>query len=141
MNENTPILNEWDFKIIKLFKSCNYTNPLTTDKIIFVWGERCWMDTVDVNIEHVCNHFLLLAQKLGLFNVEYNLSQFIFDLRKTSNWKYVSLSNHYLDIETDDFNLILLSRLDSLFSLTDVVKLPGYAEWTKAFERHDIGFN
>lgn len=123
-------LDEWDYKLIKACKShVSSSNPLTENTFKEIWAERCDLDIKHVDIKIVCEHLLELAQNLGLFDNNYTFNNFIFDLNKDNNWKFICSGRDYIKNDTKDFNLILLSRLDSLFSLTKVVMLPGYKEF------------
>ena len=127
-------LNEWDCAIIQVFKSCNGQNPATIKRFTEIWVERNdlpddYIGSMEV-IGYINEHFLFLARDLGLFENDYKFREFILSLDPKQNWKYLCTANGYLEKETTDFNLILLSRLDSLFSLTHVDDyLPGYRDW------------
>lgn len=120
-----PKLDKWDCQIISIWKRSK-TDIL--GKCLKVWGDRVGMDEDYPDaLEYINEHFLLLAQKLGLFNNEYRFNQFIQDLNSEHNWKYIcSKYNKTLDKNTKDFQIILFSRLDSLFSHTEVKDLPGF---------------
>jgi hypothetical protein len=131
MKENIT-LDEWDCRVIHLFKNWDVSpeNPLTLVRLKEIWAERNGLEIEDVPIDYITEHFLGLARNLDLFNNDYRFNQFILDLDKKNNYKFLCSSNGYLTKDTDDFQLILLSRLDSLFSLTEVSNLPGYKEFS-----------
>jgi len=126
MNNEIKKLDEWDCKLIKLFKN---QNDITEESIKELWAEACEFEIKYVSISEIASHLLDLAREIGLFNNSYRFKSFIFDLNKENNWKYVCLGRPYIQRETEDFNLILLSRLDSLFRNTNVDDLPGYREF------------
>lgn len=119
-------LDEWDYKIIKAFKSMKSG----VRDVIRIWAERCGMDVEYAHVSDINIYLLELAQELGLFDEgRRTLTTFVYELQPSDNWKFVCTRRDYLDKSTTNFDLILLSRLDSLFSLTEVVRLPGYKEW------------
>jgi hypothetical protein len=125
-------LDKWDCAFIKLFKGCNSANHVTVDKVKRIWADRCELDLEYCHIEDINQHFLDLANELGLFNKDKypnRLKNFVFSLKQSENWKYTCVPLEYLNRDTTDFDLILLSRLDSLFSHTLVDDLPGYREY------------
>ena len=131
MNNKSISLDKWDCKVISLFKNWDVSpeNPLTINRLKEIWAERNGLDVEDVEILYITEHFLCLAWDLNLFDNDYKFREFIFDLDPKNNYKYVCSVNGYLTEETTDFQLILLSRLDSLFSLALADDLPGYREW------------
>lgn len=130
MKENIT-LDQWDYKVIRLFKNWGVSaeNPLTLVRLKEIWAERNGLETEDVPTSYITEHFLGLARGLDLFGNDYRFNRFILDLDKQNNYKFTCSSNGYLTKDTDDFQLILLSRLDSLFSLTEVSELPGHTEF------------
>ena len=116
-------LDIYDNKLISLFKLHNGT--VTLDKLRKIWGERCSISECDVSIRDIINNLLKLAITLDLLR-ENKLHDFIWSLKQRNNFKYTCTNCDYLSENEDDFNLILLPRLDSLFALTDVKDLPGF---------------
>jgi len=138
LNNARPKLDEWDCKMIHLFKSTNSENHITIEKVKQIWADRCGMGIEFMDLALINAHFLELANDLGIFaKSSYKFVEFIYSLRPEENWKYTCIANRFLKKETTDFNLILLSRLDSLFSHTLVVDLPGYAEYIRGQKNID----
>ena len=127
MNTNYK-LDEWDFRLIRAFKRATSANPTTLYTLKSIWAARCELDISDVHITDLTEHLLDIIFQLNLLDNSYRFREFIHSLHPKDNWKYVCKSNHYSNDEKD-YNLILLSRLDSLLTNTDVVKLNGYKEW------------
>lgn len=114
---NTPKqIDEWDYKLIRLFKS----NVFTINEIEELWGERCGLDIEYVHVEDINSHLLCLANSLNLF-ADYRLETFVLSLDPQENWKFC--------LDKKDFQTVLLSRLISLFRLTEVSKLTGWEKW------------
>jgi len=122
------ILDEWDCRIIRHFKRSTVKNPIDIDTLKGIYSDRCGMDMDYVRLQDITEHLLDLAFELNLLDNSYRFGEFIASLDPKHNWKYVCDVNQYKKDETD-FQMILLSRLDSLFSLTNVDKLPGYREY------------
>ena len=120
----TVTIDEWDNQLIAFFKS---NNVITLDKIKKIWGKRCGLDLDYVQTKDINEHLLLLAKNLGLFENDYVFKEFIFNLNITENWRFMYNNLKYLNKNTSEFDLILLSRLSSLFALTKVIDLPGYS--------------
>ena len=122
-------LDKWECAVIRAFKHGTSDNPLTINQLLEIWSERCGMDVEYVHLEYITEHMFEVARKLNLFD-EYDgkLLNFIQSLNPKENWKYVCRANPHKKDE-NDFDMILLSRLDSLFSLTEVSKLNGYVNY------------
>lgn len=123
-----PTLDEWDCRLISDFKWSTSANPTTLESLKAIWAERCDLDIEYVHITDITEHLLDIIFQLNLLDNGYLFREFITSLHPTHNWKFVCRSNHYSKDETD-YNLILLSRIDSLLSLTEVDKLNGYKEY------------
>lgn len=123
------ILDKWDCEMIHYWKHASETEPVTLDGMRKIWGERCGIDAENWPIIYIVEHFLKLAYKLDLFDGYFLFTEFILDLEQSKNWKFTCLSNLYLTKETADYQLIVLSRLQSLFSLANVNDLPGYRDF------------
>lgn len=119
------ILDQYDYRLIQLFKSCK---PYTENDVKQIWAERCGTGVEFAQLEFINHHLTLLAYNLNLFSNEDIFTDFIYSLSPKQNWCYVT-EKSLLRIHTQDFNIILLSRLASLFSLTKVKDLPGYYEY------------
>lgn len=119
------VLDEWDCRLIRLFKRAESTNP---DEVLKVWRERCNLPEGCGHLNDVNRHLIVLAHKLNLFQERFRFEQFIFSLQPEENWKYVT-NVSALKKDTTDFNLILLSRLESLFAFAESNRLPGYRIW------------
>jgi hypothetical protein len=120
-------LDKWDCEVIRLFKSCK---SLSTVDFKVIWAERCNVEFDYVKLSDIVEHMLKLAVSLNLLTVD-NGHKFILSLDSAHNSNYTAGENGYLSHDTKDFNLILLSRLEALFSFTEADKLPGYAEWLR----------
>ena len=114
-------LDEWDFLLIQSFKN----STATLEQLRRIWARRCALPFNYCHIRDVNNHLMDLAQDIGLFT-RCNLGEFVNELDHTHNWKFLCAGRDYLKKDTVDFDLILLSRLDSLFRLTEVKYLSGY---------------
>ena len=112
-------LDIWDYKVIRVFKR----NKNILNEAKKVWAERCAIEEKDVNLLYINYRLLDVAVSLNLVDAD-----FIFNLKPDSNWKFIS-GDYFLSEKESDFNLVLFSRLDSLFSLTEVDKIPGYREF------------
>ena len=121
-------LDEWDCRLISDFKRSTLANPTTVNSLKAIWAERCDLDIEYVHITDITEHLLDIIFQLNLLDNSYRFREFIHSLHPKDNWKFTCKSNHYSNDETD-YDLILLSRIDSLLSLTEVVKLNGYKEW------------
>lgn len=122
------LLDKYDCALIGLFKSCK---PYLQDNVMGIWADRCSIQMEYVKLSDVNRHLLMLAHKLGLFETEYAFETFVFSLQPEGNWRYTSSQTPFLQTDTQDFNLIMLTRLDSLFTHTESSKLPGYSAWAK----------
>lgn len=132
MNDKPFQLDKWDYKFIKIFKWAIPEDPTTPEKLKEIWAKRCNLAPQDTYLTNINNHLLELAHKLNLFANPYIFKEFIFHLDPLENRRFMCTSSPYLKRETNDYNLILLSRLGSLFALTEVKDLPGYRElWEK----------
>lgn len=114
-------LDIWDYKLIRALK----WNKNVLGETKKVWAERCWIEDEEVDLLYVNNRLLEIAFSLDLVGVD-----FIFNLKPDSNWQFIS-KDYFLSKEELDFDLILFSRLDSLFSLTEIDKIPGYEDFVK----------
>jgi len=119
----TKPLDRWDCRMIALFKS----NKDVKDELLKIWGDRCALDPQYCHLKDINNHLFDLALELGLIR-----AGFVLSLDSEENFRYVCGRRSYLSLETKDFQLILLSRLNSLFSLTLVKDLPGYLAFIRA---------
>lgn len=125
---NEPIkLDKWDIELIKVFKN-SHSVPVTVESLVEIWENRCALphNLGYGHISHVNKHLLSLAKNINLFDSDYIFTKFIYDLRPECNGIFLFNGRPYLTAETNDFNLILLSRLDSLFADTLISRLPGY---------------
>ncbi len=121
---NKIVLDKYDCKVITAFKR---DENLTVEKISKIWTDRCGLPENYHNVIHFVNeHFLELARSLELFDNCYRFKEFVYDLQPQFNWKFICGARSYLKKDTTDFELILLSRLDSLFRNTEVIRLPGF---------------
>ena len=119
-------LDKWECAIIRAFKRGTPENPLTINMLLEIWGERCCMDVKYIDLNYITEHMFEVARKLGL--LDDILYSFVNSLNPKENWKYVCRANPYKKDE-NDFDMILLSRLDSLFSLATIKELNGYEEY------------
>ena len=127
MNTNFK-LDKWDCQLIRAFKRATSANPTTLDTLKAIWGNRCMLSMDDVHITDLTKHLLDMVFQLNLLDNSYLFREFIHSLHPKQNWKFVCQSNHYTKDESD-YNMILLSRIDSLLTHTEVIKLNGYKEW------------
>lgn len=114
-------LDIWDYKLIRALK--RNKDVLTEAKK--VWAERCAIQENQVDLIYLNSRLLQIAFSLNLIDIN-----FIFDLNYGFNWKFISKDYFLLEKELN-FDLILFSRLDSLLSLTDIDKIPGYEDFIK----------
>ena len=121
-------LDKWDCMLIQDFKRSTHEHPTTIESLKAIWSERCMLSLDDVHVTDLNEHLLDMIFQLNLLDNSYKFREFIYSLHPKDNWKFVCKSNHYSNDEKD-YNLILLSRIDSLLTNTEVVKLNGYREW------------
>lgn len=123
-----------EFEIIRQFKEASAENPFTLDKLRQWWAEYTGLNIEGVGptgLQYTIQHLLRMA--LSVMDHK-EIEVFILILRKDLNYRYMWTGAPFLERETDDFHLILLSRIMSAFILTEVNKLPGYSEFLKKKE-------
>ena len=125
-------LDLFDYRLIQLFKS---GLPYNEGDLIKIWAKRCDLRTDSYSKQvfiHIINeHLLNLAHKLNFFQSNYRFINFICSLAPNQNMNYSFVSSNVWSKITD-FDLILLSRLDSLFGNALPSELPGYKEFIDA---------
>jgi len=126
-------ITEIEYKIIRIFKGWD-KNKFASNELAVrqLWAEYSEVELEYSHVEYVNMHMLALAQELELFSIPDNgkLYNFINELSPTQNWKYICDGYPEL-IDTFTYGpTILLSRLDSLFSNTEVKRLPGYSKFS-----------
>lgn len=114
-------LDIWDYKLIRALKH----NKNVYNEAKRIWAERCSIKLGEVDLAYINNRLLEIAFCLGLVK-----SDFVLTLSSSRNWYYLN-NDYFLSEKELDFNLILFSRLDSLFSLTEINKIPGYEDFIK----------
>lgn len=124
-------LIEHDYQLIRVCKS-SQTDWIKRFKEIL--AEMFALVVEDISVHDINNYLLELAKKLNLLGSEYHFKRFIFDLSPKRNFYYTCNRRPELGAETVDFDIILLSRLDSLFALTKAEDIPGYKEYMDGFK-------
>lgn len=125
---NTFTLDMHDCQLIRHFKHSTPEHPVNIDTLKAIWGNRCGMSMDYVNLYDITDHLLDIVWKLNLLNTEVRFGDFIRSLDPINNWKFTAKSNPY-KADENEFQMILLMRLDSLLSLTVVDELPGYRDY------------
>ena len=126
MNKNFKI-DEWDFKIINIFKSHIGETALIIDKIKKIWGERCALDPDYVRVSDINDRLIKIVYYSDVLNDERKFIDFINNFSEKNNWKF----RHAYNKDNPDFDLMLLSRLDSLLSLARIDEIPGYEDFLR----------
>lgn len=124
------ILDEWDNKLIQLFKS-NHCESV--EEIKQIWADRCDLDIEYVNTKDIFEHLMTVAIELDLITPAHMLN-LVEDARPENQWKFGILPH----AGKDDYYINWLRVISSFLRLTEVKYLTGYVpvnhpEKTSAF--------
>ena len=125
-------LDKYECALIEIFKS-HFNTPITVRRLKEWIAWRCALPIEYAVLKDVADLALDLANRLNLIT-----PNFILSLDPSENYVYTCTNRKYFKKGTKDFYRILISRLDSLFSLTNVDKLPGYREYYYQRNKIDI---
>lgn len=115
------ILDEWDIKLIQLFKS---KHSESLEEIYQIWADRCGMDIEYVNARVVFEHLMGLAIDLNLITPIWMLDM-IHDAQPENQWKFGVVPH----AGKQDYYINWLRVISSFFRLTEVKNLPGYVHF------------
>ena len=122
-------LDIYDCELIKIFKS-RYSKPLTVARLKEWWAWRCALPLKYVELKDIADHCLDLLNELNMLT-----PKFVMSLHPSENYCYTSGNRKYLTKGTKEYSRLIISRTDSLLSLTKVKNLPGYLEYYNRTEK------
>jgi hypothetical protein len=112
------ILDEWDNKMIQLFKS-NRVDSL--EEIKQIWADRCALDIEYVQVRDIFEHLMTLAIDMNLITPD-NMLRLIEDARPENQWKFGIIPH----AGKNDYYINWLRVISSFLRHTEVKYLSGY---------------
>jgi hypothetical protein len=112
------ILDEWDVKMIQLFKS-KHSDSL--EEIKQIWADRCALDIEYVQVRDIFEHLMTLAIDMNLITPN-RMLELIDDARPENQWKFGIVPH----AGKSDYYINWLRVISSLLRLTEVKLLAGY---------------
>jgi hypothetical protein len=117
----TRNLSDFECRLIQALKLSDSDKVI--DNLKDIWAVHYSIEKEYIALKTINSYLLEIAFQLNLID-----NTFIFELEMGNNWKFTKFG-YPLQTKTSDFQLILFSRLDSVLSLTEIKKLPGYEKW------------